>query len=224
MRDKFRATRDSTAIIVIDMTNDFIAPGAPYESEAGRRMIPRLNQLLGRCREVGVPVIFTIHSHRCDGSDIGCVANLHPLTRDGLALKEGTPGVDLYPEMAPQPGDYTVQKLRYSAFYCTDLEVLLRNLGIDTVIISGVATNICCESTARDAFFRDYKVVFLSDGNATIDMPDNGWGSLRAEDVHRNTLITIAFGFGRVASIDEVMDELAAEAATTAPAASGTAP
>jgi len=215
MNDKFPVTRGSTAIIVIDMTNDFIAPGAPYESEQGRQMIPRLNLLLDRCRELHMPVIFTVHSHRGDGSDIGCVANLHPMTRDGLALKEGTPGVDLYPDMAPQRGDYTVQKLRYSAFYCTDLEVLLRNLAIDTVIISGVATNICCESTARDAFFRDYKVVFLSDGNATIDMPDNGWGSLKAEDVHRNTLITIAFGFGRVASIAEVMDELSA-AATTA--------
>lgn len=72
-----------------------------------------------------------------------------------------------------------------------------------------MATNVCCESTARDAFFRDYKVVFLSDGTATFDLPDRGWGRIPKEDIQRQTLTALAWGFGRVALVKDVLAELA---------------
>ncbi|HEY7280816.1 MAG TPA: isochorismatase family cysteine hydrolase, partial [Actinomycetota bacterium] len=119
-------------------------------------------------------------------------------------------GVELYPKLDFQGSDYLVHKRRFSAFYSTDLELLLRNLGVDTVIIGGVATNVCCESTARDAFFRDFKVIFLTDGNGTFDHPDVGWGAFPAEDVQAHTLTNIRMYFGEVAGIDEVSDRIRA--------------
>src|SRR5829696_1635758 len=176
-RPEFPVDASNTALIVIDVQNDFIAEGAPYESSAGREMIDDLNRLIAACREKRIPVIFTAHSHRPDGTDLGAVRHIHPLTAEGKALKGGTEGVALYPKLDVANTDYVIGKRRYSAFFATDLELLLRNLGVDTVIIAGVATNVCCESTTRDAYFRDFKVIFLEDGNGTIPLADAGWGS-----------------------------------------------
>jgi biuret amidohydrolase len=213
---KFEIIPGKAALLVIDVQNDFVAPGAPYESVPGRDMVDHLNELFALAREHGIPVIFTAHHHRADGSDLGTVKYLHPLTATGAALKEGTAGVELYPKLDVQESDYVVVKRRYSGFYATDLELLLRNLGVDTLVIAGVATNVCCESTARDAYFRDFKVVFLIDGNGTFDHPDVGWGAFSAEDVQAHTLTNIAMFFGDVATIEEVKERIRASASGTA--------
>ena len=214
-RPKFEVDPEKTALVVIDMQNDFIQEGAPYESSHGREMIDELNRLTATCRDRGIPVVFTVHAHRPDGSDLGAVKHIHPLTSEGRALKAGTDGVAMYPKVDITDADYTIQKRRYSAFFATDLELLLRNLGVDTVIIAGVATNVCCESTTRDAYFRDFKVIFLADGNGTISLGDAGWGSFSADEVQRYTLTNIATFYGEVASIADVINRVEA-AATTA--------
>jgi nicotinamidase-related amidase len=207
-RPKFPVTRGKTAMIVIDMQNDFVLEGAPYESTAGREMTENLNRLIAACREHDVPVIFTAHAHRSDGSDLGAVKHIHPLTAEGKALRAETEGVELYEKLDVRDSDYIMPKRRYSAFYATDLEMLLRNLGVDTVIISGVATNVCCESTTRDAYFRDFKVIFLEDGNGTIPLADAGWGSFTPEEVQRYALTNIATFYGEVAPISEVLERV----------------
>ena len=209
-RPSYNILPDKAALLIIDVQNDFVAPGAPYESVRGREMVDHLNELSAVCREKGIPVIFTAQHHRADGSDLGTVKHLHPLTASGAALKEGTPGVDLYPKLDVQSSDYVIVKRRYSGFYATDLELLLRNLGVNTLIIGGVATNVCCESTARDAYFRDFKVVFLADGNGTFDHPDVGWGAFPADNVQAHTLTNIAMYFGEVADIEEVKGRIKA--------------
>jgi nicotinamidase-related amidase len=213
---KFEIRPGRAAMLVVDIQNDFLAPGAPYESEPARDMVDHLNELLALCRESGIPVIFTAHSHRPDGSDLGAVAYLHPLTAEGKAMKEGSEGVELYPKLDVQPSDHIIHKRRFSGFYATDLELLLRNLGVETLIIAGVATNVCCESTARDAFFRDFKVVFLADGNGTFDHPDVGWGAFPAEDVQAHTLTNITMYFGEVAGIEDVKERIRAAASAAA--------
>ena len=92
-------------------------------------------------------------------------------SRNRAALVDGTPGVDIYPELAPAAGEHVIKKHRYSGFFGTDLDIILREWGVDTVIISGTTTENCCHATARDAMFRNYRVVFLSDATATYDYP-----------------------------------------------------
>lgn len=199
-----------TALLIIDMSNDFLKPGFPMELPEGRDMIPHLNRLAQACRARSIPVIYTTHAHRPEGGDMGRMGDIFRNVREGRMLRAGTEGVEIYPDIAPQAGDYLIEKRRYSAFQSTDLELILRHKGIDTIIIGGVASNICCESTAREAFFKDFKVIFLSDGNATFDLPDRGWGRIPKEEVQRYVLTTLAWGFGRVAAIDEVLAELEA--------------
>jgi nicotinamidase-related amidase len=181
----------TTALIVVDMQNDFVAAGAPMETPAGRAMLPHLKQALACCREHGIPVIYTAHVFRPGGCDLGLLAHAPAIGR-GEALVDGSPGVAIFPEIAPRDGEIVITKHRFSAFYGTDLEIILRGLGVTTVVISGVTTENCCHATARDAFFRDFQVVFLADATATKNYPDLGYGSLSAAEVQRATLVILA--------------------------------
>ncbi|WP_028933298.1 cysteine hydrolase family protein [Pseudonocardia spinosispora] len=181
-----------TALIVIDMQHDFLAPGAALESPEGREMLPTLNGVVADCRRLGVPVIFTAHVHRADGSDMGRYADLYPPIAQRVALIDGQPGAELYGDVAREPGDLLIKKHRYSAFYGTDLDMILHGLGVETVVTVGVTTEDCVHATARDAMFRDYHAVVLSDACATYDHPDLGHGAMSAAEVHAATLVVLA--------------------------------
>lgn len=200
-----RIDPQKTALIVVDMENDFIAPGAPMETPAGRAILPNLKRAIAFCRENGIRVIYTAHAHRRDGCDMGLFDDLWPPIASRAGLVDGELGVEIYPEIAPQPDEITVKKHRYSAFYGTDLEIVLRGLGADTVVITGVTTENCCHATARDAMFRDFKVVFLSDSTATFDYPDVGQGGMSAAEVHRATLVILSVSTAHVMATDEFM-------------------
>jgi nicotinamidase-related amidase len=192
-----------TAMIVVDMENDFVASGAPLETPAGRAMLPTLKRALAFCRAQGIHVIYTTHAHRRDGCDMGRFADLWSPIKNRTGLVDGEPGVDIYAEIAPRADEIVIKKHRYSAFYGTDLGIILRGLGVDTVVITGVTTENCCHATARDALFRDYKVVFLSDATATFDYPDVGQGGMSAAEVHRATLIILSVSTAHVMTTDE---------------------
>lgn len=191
----------TTAMIVVDMENDFVAPGAPFETVAGREFLPQLKRALACCRSHGIPVIYTTQAHRKGGSDQGLYANIPPVA-SGEALVEGTCGVAIFPEIAPRDDEIVITKRRYSAFYGTDLELILRGLGVRTVVISGVTTENCCHATARDALFRDFQVVFLADATGTFDYPDLGYGGMPAAEVHRAALIVLAASTADVVTTD----------------------
>lgn len=180
-----------TAMIVVDMQNDFVAFGAPMETPAARAMVPRLAEALKVCRDSEIRVIYTAHVHRRDGCDVGLL-NMHPPVASRAALVDGTPGADIYPDLAPAAGEHVIKKHRYSAFFGTDLDIVLREWRVDTVIICGTTTENCCLSTARDAMFHNYRVVFLSDATATYDYPDRGFGAMANSDVHHATLVILA--------------------------------
>jgi nicotinamidase-related amidase len=126
-----------TAMIVVDMQNDFVAAGAPMETPAARAMVPKLAEALKICRDTGIRVIYTAHVHRRDGCDMGLFDDMHPPIANRDALVDGTQGVDIYPELAPAPGEHVIKKHRYSGFFGTDLDIILREWGVDTVIVSG---------------------------------------------------------------------------------------
>jgi len=198
-----------TAMIVVDMQNDFVAPGAPLETPAARAMVPKLAEALKLCRRAGVRVIYTAHSHRRDGCDMGLFDDIHPPIAMRNAVIDDTPGVNIYADLAPAAGEHVIKKHRYSGFFGTDLDIILREWGVDTVIISGTTTENCCHATARDAMFRNYRVVFLSDATATYDYPDRGFGPMANRDVHQATLVILAASTAHVMSVSDLRSRLA---------------
>ena len=193
-----------TAMIVVDMQNDFVVPGAAMETPAARTVVPKLAEALKICRDAGIKIIYTAHVHRRDGSDMGLFDDMHAPIAKRAALVDGTPGVDIYPDLAPAPGEHVIKKHRYSGFYGTDLDIILREWGVDTVIISGTTTENCCHATARDAMFRNYRVVFLSDATATYDYPDRGFGAMPNAEVHHATLVILADSTAHVMSVTDM--------------------
>ena len=207
-QDFFSVDPRSTAVVVIDMQNGFVAEDATYETPDARAMIPNLERVLGFAREHAMPVVWTQSDHSAPYS--GIMLEKFPTIREDRILWKGEPSFELYAEMAqPREGEFRVVKHKYDAFFETDLDAILRNQGVDTVIIVGTATNVCCESTARSAFFRDYHVAFPSDCNASFD-----------PDMHAAALKTIDLFFGRVMSTGELIEEmLAATGRSPAPVA-----
>jgi nicotinamidase-related amidase len=147
------------AVLVVDMVNDFVT--GVFGHDRAQAMVPRLAALLGRARQAQVPVIYCNDSHLA-GIDVEL--RIHP----DHAIR-GTWGAELTPELANSAADYVVAKRRYSAFFATDLEALLTELGVKTVVLTGVATDGCVQHTAADAFFRGYELIVVRDCVETRD-------------------------------------------------------
>ena len=162
---KWELVRDRCVLMVIDMQNDFVLDGAVMQVVEAKNQVPKIKNLISICRNLDVPVIYTIQ----ETDPLFCPLEVaaFPHLKDS-GMRRGTKGMQVIDDLAPKPEDIVIRKRRFSAFYQTDLEIILRNIRgtdnpVDTIIICGTVTNICCESTARDAFFRDYKVVFGTD-------------------------------------------------------------
>jgi len=106
-----------TAMIVVDMQNDFVASGAAMETPAVRQIVPKIAEALRICRDAGIKIIYTAHVHRRDSCDMGLFDDLHPPIANRDALVDGTPGVEVYPDLAPAPGEHVIKKHRYSGFF-----------------------------------------------------------------------------------------------------------
>jgi nicotinamidase-related amidase len=173
------------ALIVVDLQEDFVDPGKPMCVPEAYRQIPRVKSLIAGCRELGVPVVFTEHTiaEDCAGSYYEYWDDI----ADG-ATKEGAPNTAVYHELAPLHGERVIRtKHSYDSFAGTDLDYVLRDRGVKTVIICGTLTNFCCEATARGAFSLHYNVVFGSDVTAT-----------QSAFAHEATLRTMRYGYARV--------------------------
>jgi nicotinamidase-related amidase len=185
---------DKSALLVIDMQKFFLDPKSPSFTCGGLAILPTLRRLIAAFREHERPVIYTRHVHHPGGLDGGITG----WWWEGMCL-EGSPDSEIHDDLTQRPSDKVVLKHRYSAFYNTDLETVLRCLGIEDLVVTGVMTNMCCESTARDAYFRDYRVFFLADGTGSIN-----------EEMQLASLVNLAFGFAYVTSADRIIRELAA--------------
>jgi len=164
-----------TAAIVIDLQNFFLEPGQPMANPHGLDIIDNVNAVTAALRRGGGLVVFTQQSFAPVENDTRRRAPRTPpapMMRDLMdKLKPGDPSFDLHARVAVAPQDLVITKRRPSAFHpyaLTDLEETLSARGIETVIIMGVVTNGCCECTARDAYQLNYRVVFVSDANATF--------------------------------------------------------
>lgn len=168
-------TRDGTALMVIDMQNTFCHPDGAF-ARAGINVSP-LADVVGPCVALveaahsgGVPVVYVKHVLRPDCLDGGLIFNqLRVSTRGVGALARGSKDAELVDGLRPLPQDFVVEKRRFSAFYGTDLEVILSSLEVRSLVICGVTTNICVESTARDAAQRNYRTYVVADAVAEVD-------------------------------------------------------
>lgn len=196
-----------TAIIVVDMQAVFCNPdGAVYIPDAIKVVDP-IQRILDAGRKADIPIIYLRHVVRGDGSDTGRMRDLYPGV-DAI-LDRSLPSVEIIEPLKPKSGDIVVDKLFFSGFHNTDLDTILRARDIDTIVICGTVTNVCCESTVRDAVHREYKVIVVADACAAQPYPDMGWGSLTSEEVQRVTLTVIAHEFGEVTKTQDLIERLA---------------
>ena len=147
----------STAVLVIDMIADFCLPGGAMVLPGYEKLIGPQNAVIKTLRKAGGVVIYIVDAHRPQ------------MRRDREFVKrtphavEGSPGVGVVPELDRSSSDIVLLKRRYSGFFNTDLDLTLRDMLVDTVIVMGVVTNICVRSTVHDAFFQGYSVIVPQD-------------------------------------------------------------
>src|SRR6202030_3469782 len=192
-----------TGLLVIDMQNYFVKPGHQGEIPAAREIVPNINRLAAELRRRGGHVVWVRNGTRDTRESW---SNYHEFLhtperceRRYAAMDVGGDGYEFWHLNDIRPEDAQVTKTRYSAFIhgSSNIERHLRDRGVDTLLITGTATNVCCESSARDAMTLNFKVVLVSDGLAT-----------HTDDEHNATLSAFYGQFGDVQSVDEVMQSL----------------
>lgn len=203
-----------TAVIVVDMMNDFVSEGGMF-ARAGidvapiRALIEPIARVLEGARRAGMRVIYLKMEFRTDLSDLGGEDSTNAIRHrlfgvgepvgapDGTAgrlLVRGTWNTEIVDGLAPEPGDIVVSKRRFSGFYGTELDTILKTLGTKSLVFTGCTTSVCVESTLRDAFFRDYRCLLLADCTA------EPIGSDAPRTNHEATLAVIQAVFGWVSS------------------------
>jgi biuret amidohydrolase len=183
---------DRAGLLVIDMQKFFLDPHSPTFTAGGPTVLPSIKALINNFRTANRPVIYTKHVHHPDFIDAGIMK----WWWEGACL-EGSPESEIADEIAPLANEKTILKHRYSAFYNTDLETILRCLKIEDLVITGIMTNMCCESTARDAYYRDYRVFFPADATGSIN-----------EEMHLASLLNLAFGFAYITSVADISSQM----------------
>lgn len=182
---------ESTAMVVVDMQNDFVLAGSPVAAPGALDLVPPIAQMAARARAKGFAVVYTQEMHRGDGSDFGIELEFEP-----PHCLEGTPGCDIVDGLAPQAGDSIIRgKRRYDAFLGTDLDFVLRGAGVENLIVTGVCTDICVISTVQHARNLDYRCFVASDCVA---------GSSPAR--HEAALSCMEFVFAHVGTSKEIAE------------------
>lgn len=165
------------ALLIIDMQNDFVLPGAPLCVRGAAPSVPVIRRLLLQARAQGLPVIHIIRQHNRDGSDVE--KSRQELFQEGPGVcVPGTEGAQIVPALAPEEGEYIVHKRRFSAFFQTELDMLLRRLGVDTLLVTGTQYPNCVRGTAVDGMSLDYDVIVVTDA-CSAQSPDVEQANIR---------------------------------------------
>ncbi len=151
---------EKTALLIVDMQNDFVRPGAALATPNGLAVVPVIAALAREARRKRFPVIYTQEMHRPEMTDYGIEGHFEP-----PHCLEGTDGAEVVEGLEPQPGDIRIQrKRRYDAFLGTDLDLVLRGLGIANLLVTGVCTDICVISTVQHARNLDFRCFVIEEG------------------------------------------------------------
>jgi ureidoacrylate peracid hydrolase len=193
-----------TALVVIDMQNYFVTEGFPAEVPEAREIVPNINRMAKALRAAGGTVVW-IQTTAVGALEQWGNHHKHMLTPDRAQkrlaqLDESHDGFKIYPKLEVLPADLRIKKVKYSAFIpgSSDIDAQMKARGIETLLITGTVTNVCCESTARDAMMFDYRVAMLSDGNASL-----------TDEEHAASLNNFLVFFGDVMTTDDAIARLA---------------
>jgi nicotinamidase-related amidase len=163
------------ALLVIDMQNDFVLEGKPRSIAGARAVVPKIQAVLNEFRARGLPVIHVLRVHRADGSDVEIIRQ--DIFKTEPFAVAGTKGAAVIDELAPRGGEYILPKIRMSAFIGTELDLLLRSLGVTTIVVCGIQTPNCIRTTVFDGIAYNYPVVLVDDATGAA-----------TEDVHRSNV------------------------------------
>lgn len=194
-----------TALVVVDMQNGFLMEGVAHSLiPAAREIVPNINRLAAALRDAGGPIVWiknTVSEETMSGwSAYDRLSSPARRQKRIESMREGSTGHQLWEGLDVRSTDLIVQKKRFSAFIqgSSDLEAQLRQRGIDTILVAGTATGVCCESTARDAMMLDFNTIMVSDANAA-----------HSAEEHSAALVAFYVSFGDVLATDEVIGSLA---------------
>lgn len=198
-----------TALLVVDMQNGFLMPGVAHAlCQNAQEIVPNINRLARAVRAADATVVWiqTVYEEETLTSwSVSCeMAGPAATERRIKSLTRGNKGWELWPELEAKPGDLYVEKTRFSAFIqeSSNIEEVLRGRGIDTVLVTGTVTNVCCDSTARDAMLRNFRTIMITDGNASF-----------TNEEHNAALTTFYLVFGDIMSTDFAIARLERNAA-----------
>ena len=177
-----------TALLTIDMQQEYFEGGRPLKVPEGPSVLANVVRLQDAARKADIPLIHIQH------------LSLDP---EGGVFVDGTPFIDLVPESGPVAGEKVIIKRYPSAFAGTDLDGYLQELGVDTVVIAGLMSFMCCDTTGRDAHSRGYKVLFVRDATAAIDL-----GGIPAQQVQEVTLAVQGFVFSEVVTTENILKRI----------------
>ncbi len=195
-RDYFAVDPTKCVLLIVDMQNSFIAEDGVFRVPKGAQIIPKIEYLISYFRSEKLPIIWTQADHSPPAG--GLILERYPIIKETKELWKGDKSFELFEGiMPPLANEIILIKHKYDAFHDTELDTILKNLNKDTLVITGVTTEVCCESTARGAFSHEYKVVFLRDATAATE-PE-------FQDI---TCDRIELLFARVINTDELIDLL----------------
>lgn len=194
--------KSKTALLIIDMQNAFIRSEgslAKLGINIGRtsHVIEPIIKLKTAAKEANMPVIYLKMALRQDYMDAGILQEVFPPLKDLGHCVIDTWDSEIVDELKPGSDDIVINKHTFSGFYNTNFESILRNMNIDTLIVTGIATNICVESTVRDGFVRNFKMIIPREATASYD-----------EAMERGSFVNFEFGFAKIAPMDDVIREM----------------
>ncbi len=188
-----KVKKEDCALIIIDMQNDFISEGAAVKCEGSIEIVPNVVEARTWAHQNDIPVVYTQETHRHQKVDFG----LELERSEAIHCVDGTWGCEIVDELAPTEKDYVMVKRRYSGYYLTDLELLMKGWNKNVLIITGAATNVCVYATALDAMQRDTPPIVLSDCVAGT-----------TAELHDSFLKNIDYVLGDVVTLSELKIEL----------------
>ena len=192
-----------TALLVIDVQNVYALPESPLCVLEFEESLGRINRLVEGFEAAGKPVIYVRHVHRADGRDAGRMFDFSGAA-EPVGFVEGSVEAEYVPGLKIVPGGLHMTKHRYSCFEGTELEAILRSLGVKTLAICGYMTNFCCETTARAGHDKDYFVDFIADATGAPDLSED----YEQADIIKAVCATLGAGFARIFEVEEYLQAM----------------